>query len=61
MTQEHTSPETFAEAYRREAELLRRRFVFATRPRSMTMEEAADLCRRVQGEVDGEESGGRGK
>lgn len=46
---------TFAEEYREEEERLRRRFVHATRPRGpMTMEQAAELCRRMAGEVNGE-------
>lgn len=39
---------TFAEDMKREADLLRRRFVHHTRPKGpMSMEEAMELCRRM--------------
>jgi hypothetical protein len=42
---------TLADELRREADLLRRRLVHHTRPKgSLTMDEAADLCRRMDGE-----------
>ena len=41
---------TLAEYLKREEELLRRRVVHATRPKGpLTMDEAADLCRRMDG------------
>jgi len=45
------SEKTLAEELRDEAELHRRRFIHATRPkRPLSMDEAADLCRRIEGE-----------
>lgn len=44
---------TFADELRAEADLLRRRFVYHTRPkRLLTMEEAGELCRRMESPVD---------
>lgn len=49
---------TLAESLAEEAELLRRRFVHHTRlKRPMTLEQATDLCRRMDGSV-GEQGDG---
>lgn len=41
---------TFAELFKEEDELLRRRFVHHTRPKgSLTMEQARELCERMDG------------
>lgn len=46
---------TLAESLAEEAELLRRRFVYHTRPKGpLTMDQAIDPCRRMEG-VDGEQ------
>lgn len=50
--------ETLADALREEEELLRRRFVHATRPKGpLTMEQAIELCRRMSGVGECEDRG----
>ena len=43
-----TKETTLADELKHEGELLRRRFVHATRPKGpLTLDQAADLCRRM--------------
>lgn len=45
-----TKETTLADDLKREGDLLRRRFVHATRPKGpLTMDQARDLCRRMDG------------
>lgn len=46
-----TKPRTFAEEMKRDADLLRRRFVHATRPKGpLSLDEAIALSKRMEGD-----------